>query len=256
MAKTPNGLGQYSGKVGGVVYAVQNGQQIVRSYQPIVSNPKSLAQRKQRAKVNLVGRISQVTPWQVLVGLGANRRARRSRFLRMVMRAAIVPDEPSNPNSITAKLEPGGFQFSEGALMPAIYHSSATAAVRSVDVVLNRLTGVDDATWAVSGALLVVVILSANGLYESVHYRFVSSAEFTTQGVYNVSFSHISEGAYVANVYIAPFEVTDSSKLSTITGQLESDANAFAATLSANPSALPLVWGNSIYSGSYNYTPA
>lgn len=255
MAKTPNGLGQYSGKVGGVVYAVQNGQQIVRSYQPVVSNPKSLAQRKQRAKANLVGRISQITPWQILVGLGANRRDRRSRFLRLAMSAAVVPDEPSDPNSITAKLEPGGYRFSEGAIMPAIYHSSATAAVRTIDIVLNRLTGVDDATWAVSGALIVVVVMSTNGLYEAVYYRFVSSSEFS-QSVMNVQFSHIGEGGYIANIYIAPFEVTDSSKLSIITGQLESDSNAFAATMSANPSELPLVWGNSIFSGTATYTPA
>lgn len=254
MAKTPNGLGQYSGKVGGVVYAVQNGQQIVRAYQPVVSNPKSLAQRKQRAKANLIGRISQITPYQVLEGLGDNKRARRSRFLRLGMRAAFVPAEPADPNSITAKLEAVNFRYSEGALLPAISVTNITVAVRSVNVTLSRLAGVDDADWTVSGALLVVVVLSASGEYESVLYRYVSSAEFTEDSL-SVQFSHISEGAYVANVYVAPFMVTDSSKLSIVTSQLGSDANAFAATLSANPSALPLVWGNSNYLGNASYNP-
>lgn len=255
MAKTPNGLGQYSGKVGGVVYAVQNGQQVVRSYQPVVSNPKTLAQRKQRAKANLVGRISQIVPFQILEGLGGNRRARRSRFLRLAMRNAIVPAEPSDPNSITAKLEPVGFQFSEGAVMPTMHVTNATADANSVTVTLGKMSGVQDADWAVAGALLVVVVMSADGVYERVYYRFVSSSEFTQISL-AVQFYHISEGAYVANVYLAPFKTTDASKLAVITSQLESDANAFAATLSANPSALPLVWGNSNYYRTAEYTPA
>lgn len=255
MAKTPNGLGQYSGKVGGVVYAVQNGQQVVRSYQPVVSNPKTLAQRKQRAKANLVGRISQIVPFQILEGLGANRRERRSRFLRLAMRNAVVPAEPSDPNSITAKLEPVGFQFSEGAVMPTMTVTSATADANSVIVTLGKMSGVSAADWAVAGALLVVVVMSADGVYEHVYYRFVSSSEFADISL-SAQFYHISEGAYVANVYLAPFKTTDTSKLAVITSQLESDANAFAATLSANPSALPLVWGNSNYYRTAEYTPA
>ena len=255
MAKTPNGLGQYSGKVGGVVYAVQNGQQIVRSYQPIVSNPKTLAQNKQRAKANLVGRVSQIVPWQIIQGLGSNRRERRSRFLRLAMRSAIVPDEPSDPKSITAKLEPNGFRFSEGAVLPAITVTAATAELNSITITLGKMNGVSAVEWAVSGALLVVVVMSADGVYEHVYYRFVSSSEFAQNNL-SVQFFHIAQGAYVANVYLAPFKTTDASKLAVITGQLESDENAFAATLSANPSSLPLVWGNSNFYRTAEYTPA
>lgn len=255
MAKTPNGLGQYSGKVGGVVYAVQNGQQVVRSYQPIVSNPKTLAQRKQRAKANLVGRISQIVPWQIIEGLGSNRRERRSRFLRLAMRSAIVPAEPSDPKSITAKLEPTRFLFSEGAIMPTMTVTAATAEELYITITLGKLNGVTASEWAVSGALLVVVVMSVDGVYEQVLYRFVSNAEFSQTSL-SVQFFHISEGAYVTNVYLAPFKTTDASKMAVITSQLESDENAFAATLSANPSSLPLVWGNSKFYRTAEYTPA
>lgn len=255
MAKTPNGLGQYSGKVGGVVYAVQNGQQIVRSYQPVVSNPKSLAQRKQRAKANLVGRISQIVPFQILEGLGSNRRERRSRFLRLSMRSAVVPEYPANSNSITAKLEPVGFKFSEGAIMPTITITAAVAEANSVTVTLGKMSGVTESDWAVSGALLVVVIMSADGVYEHVYYRFVSSSEFAQISM-SVQFFHISEGGYVANIYLAPYRATDASKLAVVTEQLKSDENAFAATMSANPSALPLVWGESNFYRTAVYTPA
>lgn len=255
MAKTPNGLGQYSGKVGGVVYAVQNGQQIVRSYQPVVSNPKTLSQRKQRAKANLIGRISQITPWQVLEGLGSNRRDRRSRFLALGMQSAVVPEIPVNPNSITAKLQPEDFRFSEGALLPVMQVSGLVVENNAITATLSRLSGVSDTIWAISGALLVVVVMSSDGNYEHVYYRFVSSSEFT-QASLSVSFFHISEGAYVGNAYIAPFEITDSTKLDIVTGQLESDSNSLAATLSSNPSALPMVWGNSRFEKTAEYTPA
>ena len=46
------------GKVADVVMAVRNGEQIVRKYQPIVSNPKSNAQVASRAKLKLLSQLS------------------------------------------------------------------------------------------------------------------------------------------------------------------------------------------------------
>lgn len=256
MAKTPNGLGQYSGKVGGVVYAVQNGQQIVRSYQPVVSNPKTLAQRKQRAKANLVGRISQITPWQILEGLGANRRERRSRFLRLSMVGAIVPEEPSNPNSITAKLLPSNFVFSEGAMVPTIQIMSAEAKIREVSVTMGRYDGLTNEEFLASGALVVVTMLTKDGGYESVLYRFVDASEFGSNVQMQISLQHINEGAYVAGIYMAPFKTTDGTSLRARSNELFGENATFSASMSYNPSALHLVWGRSFFSREVDYTPA
>ncbi len=46
------------GKVADVVMAVRNGEQIVRKYQPIVSNPKTAAQVATRAKLKLLSQLS------------------------------------------------------------------------------------------------------------------------------------------------------------------------------------------------------
>lgn len=60
MAKIYGLFGSMQGKVADVVMAVRNGEQIVRKYQPIVSNPKSDAQIAARAKLKLLSQLSAV----------------------------------------------------------------------------------------------------------------------------------------------------------------------------------------------------
>lgn len=255
MAKTPNGLGQYSGKVGGVVYAIQNGQQIVRSYQPVVSNPKSSRQIAQRAKGNLAGRVSQIVPYQILQGLGLNRRARRSRFLRLCLNGITTSTNPETPNVINATLPDEKFIFSEGALTPAIGVTNATAAAYTVNVTLSRLSGVTDEEFERSGVLVVAVIKSVSGVYEQVYYRFCSNEEFTDNSM-TFSFSHLGEGAYNTTIYTAPFATTDGTSLRTRTEELVGNASSFNAALVSNPSAIPLTWGRSDVQTRATFTPA
>lgn len=60
MAKIYGLFGPMHGKVADVVMAVRNGVQIVRKYQPIVSNPKTDAQIASRAKLKLMTQLSAV----------------------------------------------------------------------------------------------------------------------------------------------------------------------------------------------------
>lgn len=54
-----NGIfGKGSGKVGSSVFAVSGGEQIVRQYNPEVSNPQTAAQTEQRAKFKLLSQIA------------------------------------------------------------------------------------------------------------------------------------------------------------------------------------------------------
>lgn len=57
MAKIYGLFGSMQGKVADVVMAVRNGEQIVRKYQPIVSNPKTAAQTAARAKLKLLSQL-------------------------------------------------------------------------------------------------------------------------------------------------------------------------------------------------------
>lgn len=53
-------LGKGSGKLGSSVFAISGGEQIVREYNPRVSNPKTDAQVEQRAKFKLLSQLAMV----------------------------------------------------------------------------------------------------------------------------------------------------------------------------------------------------
>lgn len=60
MAKIYGIQGVISGKLGASVYAVRNGEQLARQYQPIVSNPSTPGQVAARAKMKLMSQLSAV----------------------------------------------------------------------------------------------------------------------------------------------------------------------------------------------------
>ena len=51
-------VGKGTGKLGASVFAISGGEQIVRQYNPLVSNPNSHAQVEQRAKLKLMSQIA------------------------------------------------------------------------------------------------------------------------------------------------------------------------------------------------------
>lgn len=51
-------LGKGSGKLGSSVFAISGGEQIVRQYNPVVSNPNTAAQVAQRAKLKLMSQLA------------------------------------------------------------------------------------------------------------------------------------------------------------------------------------------------------
>lgn len=58
MGKASSMWGKTTGKVGGLVYASSGGEQIVREYNPNVSNPSTEAQVNQRARMKLMSQLS------------------------------------------------------------------------------------------------------------------------------------------------------------------------------------------------------
>lgn len=253
MAKTPIGLGQFSGRVGGVVYAVQAGRQVVRAYQPVVSNPKSTAQSIQRAKGNLVGRISKITPWQILEGLGDNKFNRRSRFLKLLLQKVTAGQAAGDPSKFNAKLAKQDFVFSEGTLVPLFRVSEVVASLYQISVKLENVV-VSAQTVFNQGALVVAVIKQSNGEYESVVYSFIAPDKLPT-GSAIINLYHPAEGAYTADVYLAPFAAADGSVLPTVSGDLTSTADSLDALLSVGTAASAVVWGASLYAKSASFTP-
>lgn len=87
MGKSTNGLGQFRGKVGSVVFRVNQGEQIVSAYQPVVRNPKSNLQTAQRNKMYLASQLSKLLSKEDLIGMNptGSARDRRSMFVKNVI---------------------------------------------------------------------------------------------------------------------------------------------------------------------------
>lgn len=60
MAKINPIFGKFQGKLGGTVFAIRNGEQILREYNPSPLNPSTVSQIEARAKLKLMSQVSAV----------------------------------------------------------------------------------------------------------------------------------------------------------------------------------------------------
>ena len=106
--------GALRGRQGNNVFSVQNGTQVVKAYQPVVSNPRTPSQRAQRAKFALAGKMSGITPNDAIVGLsGGSPRSRRAAFVRSLTLAASVT---AQGNDLVAIVPYADVVYSVGSL--------------------------------------------------------------------------------------------------------------------------------------------
>ena len=130
MAKGKNALGKFRGKIGGQVLRVDAGiGQIISEYNPNPRNPRTLAQTKQRNKMNLAGQLSKITPYAAIAGLDSNRRKSRSMFVSNILNTASLTgvDELTAANLSTAlKLSKGVFVNATGS---AAFGTGQTAVI-------------------------------------------------------------------------------------------------------------------------------
>lgn len=206
MAKFVGFVGTIRGKVGTTVFTKgENGLSYGRSYQPQVYNPKTIGQVDQRAKMNLVGRMSQVTPKSLLIGMtGANNRQRRSAFNRGLLYVASI--DRSAPGSIIAKIAPEDVVFSEGA--EVLHATMSTPAVTASQVSVN-LTLADSSLAGAYGERVVVAIIdpSDKAGYSQVLFTDVVLDSTSAEAVSIALPNALAEESLVA-IYRIPYVLT------------------------------------------------
>lgn len=254
MAKNVGLIGSVSGKIGNVVYAVTNGVQIARVYQPVVSNPKSPLQNAQRAKGNIAGRISSLTPRTVIMGLGGNNRARRGAYLRELLRAATVT---SSGGVYTAKVDGDDIVFSKGSVVVPVNYDNATTSAHRVQIVLRGVGAglIPPEVYASCLVRLVAVV------YDSTTQEMVEIATNMAQmpqqsgaSESNIPIAH--NGGFIADIYAIPMRTSDGSAIAISTSQVGLSDSDIAATLTANGNNVVFDYGNSMLFGQAIYTPA
>lgn len=206
MSKSTNGLGQFRGKLGGVVYAVRNGQQIVRAYQPVVANPKSTEQRLQRAKGVLAGKLSHLIPASVIVGMnGGSKTGRRAMFNKNLL-DSIVSEIAVTTGDAKATLVPDMLLLSNG---PQIHATSRQSSPITLDS--NTLNiGWNDSGW--EGNIRLIALVSRYDSESKVYnwYLFEATVDVASrQHTFQLpsEFLETSEGDVFA--YAIPIIIND-----------------------------------------------
>lgn len=137
--------GALRGRQGNNVFSVQNGTQVVKAYQPVVSNPRTDAQKSQRSRFALAGKISAATPSVAIMGLrGANKRSRRGDFVSRIVANASTTTSGS---VISSSIRFADIIFSEGqvARYSPVVSATATRNARVINVTFPQMVVDSDA---------------------------------------------------------------------------------------------------------------
>lgn len=253
MAKIAGISGTLRGKIGMTVYTKgENGVSYARQYQPQVYNPKSAGQVDRRAIMNLVGRMSEVTPKALIIGMhGNNNRQRRSAFNRYLLNVATV--DHSSPDSIIAKVAPEDVVFSEGA---ETLHATATVPVVTSASVTLSLTLADADMAGVYGERIVLTIIdpSDKAGYSKVMY-VDNMLDGTEAEAVTFSLSQaLVDGTMVA-IYRIPYVLTeDGFRYRTET--LNNDGVDIIANMLQSNSGYVRGFGHSVFAAKSVFTQA
>lgn len=148
------GIFQFNGKLGAAVgMKGDQGKNYARVYLDKIANPNTEAQVKNRTKVVLGGKLSKLTPAQLILGLnGANKRQRRAEFVKKTLRAITTSIVDGTTQ---AELRPQDIVLSEGAYQDLFsINGTLTGGVLSV-------APVSGANWAQDYPDVKAVVVAA-----------------------------------------------------------------------------------------------
>lgn len=260
MAKSTNGLGQFRGKLGGAVFAVNAGEQIVRQYQPQVANPRTSAQLSQRAKMNLTGKLSSIIRNSAIMALGINNRDRRSVFTANILRNATVTIDGTK---YTAAIAPESIIFSKGNSVPVV-NLTATYADGAITITATKASGVSEERYNRSGMRYVVLGLSTiTGEYDFSYSGVLQLPAFDAETGYDNGVVVPNDNNHAYFIYGIPFDFNEGYSVGALrNGELGFINNAISTETFVNETSAVANYGKSFFatnvgaeSGSGSETP-
>lgn len=245
------GIFQFNGKLGETVgMKGADGKNYVRT-RVTPNNPKTILQSDQRAKVNLMGRMSQVTPFEVILGMGSTKRMRRSEFNKNLLNVATI-DRSSN-GTILAKIAPEDVIFSKGA--QPIEATVSTPAETTDDKLTIGLTLADESLAGMYGERIVVAVIdpSDKAGYSLVKYADIVFDSTTAKSVVINYGDPIADESMVC-VYRIPYLLTEAGAAMRYETIANNGTDIIAKVLLSNN--LVRDWGNSTLAATQVFTQA
>ncbi len=190
-----NPLGQWFGRVGGVIYKIVGGKQIIYAYTKSESkeDKPTIDQLIQRHKFAFTSKLASLFPDEAIVGLPGSRYERRNVLFNNIMKAAFA--DVDTDNIITVSLKENVLMLSSGPLAAC----SVTAGISRTSV--SGYVRPDDPF--VDMALLVALCRSGQE-YVAVNTKYV------LMSVADVAFSiPIPEGTSHVDLYCVPIRLNE-----------------------------------------------
>lgn len=243
MAKIYGLSGAITGRRGADVFAITNGIQTVRQYQPIVANPRTPAQLTQRCKVNTAGRLSKYASKDLLRTMAmANARMNRSKFNSIAIKAVNVT--VSGADEYQGALNWDDVKFGQGAAY--VKSTITTAAAFEHRKLTVSLTLADPNVVNKYMERIVIVCLNPDGVKggEGIVYQDVLFDATTAKAVTVSLPATIEDGCWVS-LYRIPIDLTEEG-MRIATRDLNADDSAVSAMIVATD-GLVESFGESVY---------
>lgn len=252
MAKIYGLSGAITGRRGADVFAVTNGIQTVRQYQPIVANPRTQLQLEQRSKMNTAGRFSKLVPKSLLAVMNAgNNRMNRSMFNKGLIMAATV--EPRAKDEFVAVIPAADVKFSRGAAYGKATVSTP-AAITDGKLVIGMTLAEADAAGKYAERLVVAVMNTENtNGAEAVLYKDVLFTDSNAQTI-NINLPAGVVAGQVVNVYRCPIDLTEEGMRIATSGNYV--ASGDITGILAGTNGLVRNFGETIYDSTVNFPQA
>ena len=136
MAKIYGLFGAMTGKVADAVMVVRNGEQIVRKYQPMVSNPSTDAQVEARAKLKLMSQLAAVMAPVIAIPRDGNVSSRNN-FVKYNYKAA-------GYSNLMASVDLSAITLTKSVVaMPSIQAEATTESIRAYITSAGRVGVLD-----------------------------------------------------------------------------------------------------------------
>lgn len=246
MAKSTMALGQYRGKMGGMVFRKgDNGQQVVSAYQPVVKNPRTDAQMKQRAKFNLASQVAKQVPLSFIYSLGSSTRLRRGALISSIVKAATAS---KTNGKFVADVNGANVIISKGPSAAGMSPvASYDAAQQGVSVQWTDISG--QGGWSETNKVMMLIgVFSVDGSKNPEFIAVNDAADMSTrQAVWTLP-SRLLGSNFKAMVWI--IVTRQSSNVNSASGSDASvPASAIQADLTLGTGLSALEYSSSMFAG-------
>ena len=246
MAKSTMALGQYRGKMGGMVFRKgDDGQQVVSAYQPVVKNPRTDAQMKQRAKFNLASQVAKQVPLGYIYTLGSSARLRRGALISSIVKAATAS---KTNGKFVADINGANVIISKGPSAAGMVPiASYDAAQQGVSVQWNDISG--QGGWSEPDKVnMLIGVFSVDGSTNPEFFAVSNAADMSSRlAVYSLP-SRLLGASFKAMVWV--FVTRQGSNVNSASGSGASvPASAIQANLTLGTGLSALEYSNSMFAG-------